>query len=562
MISGKVRDFRRCERAEITFAPFALVGGLNEHGKSSIAQAFGAALCKEPLPPGFVKGTAATLIKDGQSTAQVELRGEKGWVRVDWPACTATVEGEAPHASRWAAGVASIVDIEVRDRARILADLLKSAPTRDDLAQELADVELGDDKVVEVVWKLIDEQGWDPAHAVRRDLGIELKGQWRQETRANWGARLAQSWHPDGWDEDLDVATEDSLAAAVAHAKHAHGAAIATAAVSGAERERIERLADQADELKEAFAQAEIEEARLEEVQAKAQAARAGLPPAGNEAIYTCVHCGGLLQFRQVDLATRVLEGAEQLSTAEQKKRRQAIAGADGALDKVNADVATHARLVERARDAMQIAVEAKAKLPEMPAASDNTADVEAAHRAVGEAEDRLARFHQMIRARSIRDRVNANELILKILAPDGLRARKLARVLELFNTRLGGLCKAADWRAVEIHPDMMVTYGGRPYGPQISPSAQFRVRAIVQLGLAQLDGSAMVIIDAADVLDAPSRRQLFALLDSTDFYALVCMTLSQRTQLPDLAAIELGASYWIDNGICEPLQQPAEAAE
>jgi hypothetical protein len=53
----------------------------------------------------------------------------------------------------------------------------------------------------------------------------------------------------------------------------------------------------------------------------------------------------------------------------------------------------------------------------------------------------------------------------------------------------------------------------------------------------------------------------LFSLLDSTELEAVVCMTLSQRSQLPDLAKIELGASYWIEDGICAPLQQQ-EAAQ
>jgi hypothetical protein len=566
MITGKLSDFRRCERAEIVCNPFALVGGRNEAGKSSLAQAFGAALCNENqnLPPGFAKSTVGLLITAGQSSAQIELRSEQGWVRVDWPACTATIDGEPPHSSKWAAGVESIAEIDVQKRARVLAEYLKSDPTREDLATALADVELGGEKILDVIWKLIDEQGWDQAHTLRGDVGKDLKGRWRQETRANWGPKLAQSWRPDGWEEDLDGASEANLAAAVVSAKAAHDAAVAAAAISGAERQRLEQAADQAEELIEALAKAEIEEARLEEVALKAQADRAALPPGGADAEMACPGCGCMLVLRPVDLATRKLELAETLTAAEKKKRRQAIAVADGAVGNATAAHAEQEKAVERARHAMQIAVEARNRLAEMkPPGDDDGVDIDATNRAVGAAEDRLARWRQYRRAVEIRAQINGNDLILKILAPDGLRARKLARVLELFNTRLGGLGKAAGWRVVEIQPDMMITYGGRPYGPQISSSAQYRVRTILQLALAQLDGSAMVVLDAAEILDAAARRELFALLDSTDLHALICMTLSRREQLPDLAEIDIGASYWIEDGICEqPLHAQREAAE
>ena len=42
---------------------------------------------------------------------------------------------------------------------------------------------------------------------------------------------------------------------------------------------------------------------------------------------------------------------------------------------------------------------------------------------------------------------------------------------------------------------------------------------------------------------------------------ALVCMTLSRREQVPDLAAAELGTSYWIEGGVAQPLHELAEAA-
>jgi hypothetical protein len=86
-------------------------------------------------------------------------------------------------------------------------------------------------------------------------------------------------------------------------------------------------------------------------------------------------------------------------------------------------------------------------------------------------------------------------------------------------------------------------------------------VRAIVQVAMAKLDGSDMVVLDAADVLDGTTRSGLFAMLEESGLPALVCMTLTRREQVPDLAASELGASYWIEDGIGQPLHAMREVA-
>jgi hypothetical protein len=70
-----------------------------------------------------------------------------------------------------------------------------------------------------------------------------------------------------------------------------------------------------------------------------------------------------------------------------------------------------------------------------------------------------------------------------------------------------------------------------------------------------------MVVLDAADVLDGPTREGLFDLLTEVGLPALVCLTLTRPEQVPDLAAAGLGMSYWLDSGVVRPLHEPAEAA-
>ena len=78
---------------------------------------------------------------------------------------------------------------------------------------------------------------------------------------------------------------------------------------------------------------------------------------------------------------------------------------------------------------------------------------------------------------------------------------------------------------------------------------------------MARLDNSAMVVIDAADVLDGTTRSGLFALLEDSGLPALVCMTLTRREQVPDLAAAGLGQSYWLEGGNCTALSRAVPEA-
>ena len=77
----------------------------------------------------------------------------------------------------------------------------------------------------------------------------------------------------------------------------------------------------------------------------------------------------------------------------------------------------------------------------------------------------------------------------------------------------------------------MTLAYGGRPY--PLSTYEQYRVRAVLQMAMARLDNSAMVVLDAADVLDGTTHSGLFALFSKQQLAALVCMTLSPTRASP-----------------------------
>ncbi len=572
MISMRLRDFRGCERADVECAPIALVAGRNAAGKSSLAQAAGAALYSETLPlAGLTKGSAGLLVKSGASAATVEIKSETGSTRIAWPACQGSAQGQPPHASDCAAGLASIASVPAKDRARVLGALLHADPTREDLAAALADVDLagaepGGDKVVEAVWQLIENQGWDGAHILRKEKGAELKGRWRQVTGANYGSRVAATWNPANWadlEDDFAWVSENDLAAAVARAKDVHEKAIAATAVSAAERETLTAAAGQVDRHRQIFADAEAVDRSAAEQLTAAQTARARLPlaPAADPGL-ACPHCGEKVVVVVGDLADGWrLEKPNAVSPTELHKRRQAIAEADGLLSRRVGDRAAARTALDTARRTLDEVLGAAARLQAMPAADKKAGDVAAAKAALELAQRRWAAFQQKVQADDLYQKIAGNDLVLDILAGDGLRGKKLGRVLDVFNrTQLQELADAAGWAPVTVDAEMTLAYGGRPYA-LLSTSEQYRVRAVLQLAIARLDGSDMVVLDAADVLDGTTRSGLFAMLEEAGLPALVCMTLTRREQVPDLAAAGLGASYWLEDGVAYPLRQPAEAA-
>jgi hypothetical protein len=562
MISVRIRDFRGCERADLELPPIALLGGRNGAGKTSIAQAAGAAAYGNALPvAGLSRGSAGVLVRVGQSTAFVELRGESGTTRIDWPAAQATTNGTPPRSSEYAAGLTSIAALDAKDRGRVLAVYLKADPTKDDLAAALRDLDAG--PVIDRVWQLIEQHGWDGAHQLRRETGAELKGRWRQITGAHYGSRVAASWRPETIVEE--GAVETNLVAAVNDATAAHNRAVGEAAIAAVDLDRLRQEAATIEERTAGLAEAEAAIERQQQALEAAQQARIALPPDTSDrgAEMPCPHCGGLLILRRVSLVeTRLEQAPLGVDPGELKRRRLAIAEADGAIAHETDALNGARRAAARARELLQTATDARQRLDSAPQASGASGSVEAARDALATAERRLQAFRQRAEADNIAANIRGNELLLEQLAPDGLRGRKLARVLDVFNgSQLAPLCEAAGWKAVAIDPAMSLAYGGRPYA-LLSSSEQYRVRIILQLAMARLDGSELVVIDAADILDAQMRSGLFDLLaDSQIPPALVCMTLSRREQLPDLAAAGLGASYWIEAGIAEPIAQAREAA-
>jgi hypothetical protein len=564
MIAAKVRGYRGVERADLDVETIALLAGPNGAGKSSFAQAIGSVLTSEAIPMrGVNKSAAGVLVRASEAQGAATVEWPDGVARADWPACTRRTERTPPEASRYAAGLVSIADLPPAERVKLLSEFLHADPTRDDLRMAIADhPELDTKNTTDTIWELVERDGWDAAVVRRRDMGAQLKGSWRTTTGGqSYGSRIAASWRQELADERRN---ESELISEVDKARAALEVAIAAAATSGVERKNLERLAAASDDRARAFHEAGATVADAELALAEAVKRRDALPPANDDRASPCPKCGVLLLVRAGDhlLANPVFEEAPAgLADTELRARRLAIAQADGQVANRRDAVHTAQRNRAEAEAGLKASQNAKHELDALPPATAATIDVDEARHELAARQEYLDAVRTKRKADVIAAQIAANEIVIDIISPDGLRARKLARVVESFNNGvLAPLCDAAAWRAVEINDGFDLTYGGRQYS-LLSTSEQFRVRATLQVAIAQNDGSAMVIIDAADVLDGPGRGDLIEMLTKAQIPAVVCMTFSKREQAPDLAAARRGRSYWIEGGVAAPLSMQAQAA-
>ena len=163
-----------------------------------------------------------------------------------------------------------------------------------------------------------------------------------------------------------------------------------------------------------------------------------------------CPHCGGFVVIRRVNLAETRLEAAEATVPADElRQRRHAIAAADGEIGRLEGEVSAANQAVDSARAQMQTAAEAKNRLAQLPPVPAADPGLETAKAQLAAAEARLVMGRALAEAKDIHEKITSNERVLTILAADGLRAQKLARVVDLFNRALAGDAQAAEWAPV-----------------------------------------------------------------------------------------------------------------
>jgi hypothetical protein len=254
-----------------------------------------------------------------------------------------------------------------------------------------------------------------------------------------------------------------------------------------------------------------------------------------------CPHCGKPVV---VVTANELHKPTAGLDAAENKRRQQVIDAKRGQVLEAEDALDLSDREVARLRPTIQQGQLAAKRLQDAPQDGASAAQIAEAQQTHDQASAALLGFNAQQQAQGYQKSIKAMADIAAALAPDGIRQKILAERLGEFNELLAELGKAALWPPVTIDDGLGIWYGSKPYW-LASASEQYRVRAVLQLALT----TGFVILDGADILGKSGRNGLFHMLHHTRRPALVCMTLLDQADMPDLEKANYGTSYWLDSG-------------
>ncbi|WP_022727261.1 hypothetical protein [Fodinicurvata sediminis] len=557
-----IRDYRGVERADIDLSRIALLAGRNEQGKSCLAEAARAALHGAPIPvAGINKKDAKLLLRQGAEEGSAHIEDGKLARTVAWPKAKVTDGAEgAPRASAYAVGMAHLLDLPLKERAAALAGYIDSQPDISDLTAAMVDIGYSE-KAAEKAWKAVSKEStWDKTYQNAQAHSTALKGQWEAVTGEKYGPKKAGNWKPEGLPEEP---SREDLERDLEQTRARLKEAVGSQAVSEAEMKRLQEEADaRSDDPAPLRQELEKIQARLQE----AEGERAALPPeeGGENEVVKCPACEAELVVERVWKGETLLkphneETAKAGASKEVRKKRADLDGEIGNLKSrasaLNQEIANAEHTAKRAEEAQQKLEELRNQGGERDESAVTNAEAEEAA-----ARKKLEAFDGWVKANKLHGDIQRNDKLVELLAPEGLRRRKLAKGLGHLNEAMEKLANAAEWPVVRLDENLEAHYGTRPLW-QASASGRWRARLVMQAALAQIDGSCALVIDEADILDFRGRNGLMALLSAAGLPALVCLTINKPALVPDLAAAKLGQSYWIEGGTAETIEQKMEQA-
>jgi len=561
-----IENFRAIQATTIELDSITLLAGPNGAGKTSILQALSAALTGELMPvrnefwTRLHKKNSDSLIHSGASGASIMLDAPLGNTRVDYPAGTRISEGKPSECSRMAAGVDSFIELKYPERVQAINDLLRSEPKYDDLAAALAPLKISD-KGLGILWGTITAQGWDAAHDGAKRKGAELKGAWKQITHhtGQYGSQLAEGWLPAAWTEDLRTATLEQLAAELTDRRSWLESAIGSASVGDAEIARLKQVSDLLPKMREQYA--ELEKAQVGNRKNETDIST-GLKRLRAEVETTtqCPHCGEFVVIKG-DRIDKPCHNPQEPNDLQDriKHTERALTDIQQVIQARQTELTTRATQITQAEQAAKQLAELTTRTPDAEPGTHGT--VEQLRAEVKHAEDRLAAWKSYREAAKTHQMIQANQQVVDILAPDGLRVTRLQEALTVLNSRIAAIIGAAGWDAVTIEADTQVMYAGRPY-MLASDAQKFRARTAIQAAWAMIDGSLTVLIDVTADLDGVSKNGLIrlavALRDSKipditgPTETVIAMAAADRSKMPDISRVG-GCGYWIERGVVAP---------
>lgn len=533
-----IKDFRGISDLSATIDGILLVAGPNGAGKSSACAAIAACLTGDLLPfQGVTKAKAALLVRDGGASASATLTGPDGGAAVTWPDCQRAEKGRAPWASPVAAGLVNPLAMAPKERAAWLIGLIGAMPSCAALTEawKATGASMND---CGQMWTAIESRGWEAAHAEAKEQGAKYKGAWERVTGARYGSAKAAAWRPEGWRSGIDALGLDELSrnaeAAAARQDEVRKAALVGETKRADYQAALSRRQAALSTLDHAKGYAGAAQKALD----AARAARAKFGPPADK-VWECPCCGEKVALIEGDLCELPSDAADP----------EDIAAADLAIREAEADLRAKAAKVATLEIDIAAGDKAEAALAAMPALPD-AAEMARIKTAADEAGQMLRMKRLVAEAGELHEKITRQVEIVRLLAEDGLRQTALVAALSGFAETLSEITQFAGWRPVYVDADMSLSYGGRPVS-LCSAGEQYRVRCVLQIAAARRDGSALVILDGADILDKPGRNGLMKALAGMS--AVIGMTM--RADEVPAKLLACGRAVWVGD---EPLQVAA----
>lgn len=556
-----INGFRGILRAIIETAPITILGGKNAQGKSSIIQGMQAALTGNLIPfEDVLKNQSNLLVRSGSATGTVEIETETGSSKVSYPAAARIVEGSPIEISEYAAGLKSITACSTKERADILGKILKISPSKDELAKEIENAGISS-AAVDRIWQTIEGQSWDAAWKHSQETGARLKGEWKQIAGEQYGDKKAEGWLPATWEADLLGQDPAKLQENVTIYNEFYIAAVSDTAVSDSVKASLQEQAGKLESLKQSILESEKTLQGYFTNERQIQIGLNALPAAEQPKTCDCPHCKKPVQIEGSSLKIPAILSADEISA-----RKQIIAKTEYSLKDVKSRISDLNTTLATLRSDLKKSEDAAAQLKKLESRKGSKTSPEAIEeckKKLDSVVNRLEAFTKKQEADKRHRTIINNGKIIAILAPDGLRQTKLIAELQKLNGRIEQLCKISEWRRVEIRPDMSIYMDGTPLS-LISCSEHFRVKTVIQVAIALIDGSQVVLIDGADILDAAGRLGMIKIIMMSKLTGVIGITYSSAEMnketdsdkrlglikkiLPDASKIG-GRRYWIENG-------------
>jgi hypothetical protein len=506
-------------------APVVLIGAGNEQGKSSFAEAIRFAMLDDS-PRVRLKKDRDQLVHSGSKNGKVTI--ESGNLLMTRAIRGGAIEGDAGliPADLDVAAIClqakCLTGLPDAERRSLLMRLAKIDLSVDSLAGKL--IEKGVDKNAVAALRPLLKGGLKPAHDKAKREVSDARGAWRECTGEVYGSQKA-----DGWKPAEPVIASDAAAQSLVDID---------TQMAELRSERDAALAGAITEIEtEIGTERESKESALAPILASIRGYNDQL---SRPTPLACPHCGGVVSYEDGNL--KQAEPADKarvtkmLSIANLKRKE--ISDKHDAKLKALSDrrAETTRKISGEYDDNLSALSEDKSVLVEQVTSSERA--IERQHRA--------AELHK-----SVKTHTRLTELLSD--GPEGIAAEMVGAALKPLNDRLIEIGQEIGWTPVAIHGDMsIVRTDGFGYN-LLSESAKWRADAMLHILVSELSGFDMLVLDRMDVLEVSHRGQF---LQWVNDYAEVradnpiqIFVMATLKQPPDLSALPMIDSYWIEDG-------------